>query len=145
MLSYQQHAGIFQTNTCVSFISAHGSTEQKVEWMYAFDIHCNAFFVMFLLTHVLQYLLLPFLLSKSFFASLLANTLHFFGTNSVLVHYAFGLSFHVFFVEDGDVLVPYWYDGIVLPALDFTEFQHDQDYIMDIFCIDHLSIVRVKF
>ena len=60
----------------------------------------------------------------------------FFGTNSVLVHYALGLSFHVFFVEDGDVLVPYWYDGIILFALDFTEFQHDQDYIMGIFFIE---------
>ena len=67
------------SNKYLRVIHAHGSTEQKVEWMYAFDIHCNAFFVMFLLTHVLQYLLLPFLLGKSFFASLLANTLHFLG------------------------------------------------------------------
>ena len=57
----------------------HGNTGQSVEWLYAFDIHCNSFFVMFLLTHVLQYFLLPFLLTKTFFASLVANTLHFLG------------------------------------------------------------------
>jgi hypothetical protein len=57
----------------------HGSAAQKVEWLYAFDIHCNSFFVMFLLTHVLQYFLLPFLLRKIFVASIVANTLHFFG------------------------------------------------------------------
>ena len=33
-----------------------------MEWLYAFDIHCNGFFVSFLLTHVLQFLLLPMLL-----------------------------------------------------------------------------------
>ena len=28
--------------------------DQKVEWQYAFDIHCNAFFVMFMGLYVLQ-------------------------------------------------------------------------------------------
>ena len=56
----------------------HGA-EQTVEWLYAFDIHCNAFFTMFLVTRVLQYLMLPFLLHQSFLACVVANTLHTFG------------------------------------------------------------------
>ena len=32
---------------------------ETVEWRYAFDVHCNAFFPLFLLLHVLQFLLLP--------------------------------------------------------------------------------------
>jgi hypothetical protein len=28
--------------------------EQEVEWLYAFDVHANAFFCSFLITHVLQ-------------------------------------------------------------------------------------------
>ena len=35
---------------------------QTVEWLYAFDVHSNGFFVSFLFTHVLQFLLLPFLM-----------------------------------------------------------------------------------
>ncbi len=30
------------------------SVQQEVEWMYAFDVHCNAFLCSFLLTYVLQ-------------------------------------------------------------------------------------------
>lgn len=44
--------------------------------MYAFDIHCNAYFPMFVALYVLQYLMLPLLLSDSFFATFLANTLY---------------------------------------------------------------------
>jgi len=38
------------------------NTEQRVEWLYAFDVHCNSFFPLFILLYVVQYLLLPFLL-----------------------------------------------------------------------------------
>lgn len=48
---------------------------QTVEWLYAFDIHCNAFFVSFLLTHVVQFLLLPILLNDGLVPSLFANLL----------------------------------------------------------------------
>jgi hypothetical protein len=33
--------------------------EQEVEWLFAFDVHSNAFFCSFLVTYVLQYFLLP--------------------------------------------------------------------------------------
>mmetsp|Transcript_31841 Transcript_31841/g.101300 ORF Transcript_31841/g.101300 Transcript_31841/m.101300 type:complete len:255 (-) Transcript_31841:1891-2655(-) len=52
------------------------SVAQKVEWLYAFDIHCNAFFPLFLLLHVLQFFLLPLLLSRSYASMLLANLLY---------------------------------------------------------------------
>ena len=61
-----------------SFFRIHHShsVEQQVEWMYAFDIHCNAYFPMFVALYVLQYLMLPILLSDSFVATFLANTLY---------------------------------------------------------------------
>ena len=46
---------------------------QTVEWLYAFDIHCNGFFVSFLFTHVLQFLLLPLLLTDSLAATICAD------------------------------------------------------------------------
>lgn len=52
------------------------AVEQEVEWLYAFDVHVNAFFCSFLITYVLQYFLLPMLLSKSVFSCVLSNTLY---------------------------------------------------------------------
>jgi hypothetical protein len=52
------------------------SLEQSVEWLYAFDVHCNAFFPLFLLLHVAQYIFWPLLLSDRFVATLTANTLY---------------------------------------------------------------------
>jgi hypothetical protein len=51
------------------------STRQEVEWLHAFDIHCNAFFPLFLLLYVVQYMLLPILLSDAFFPRILSNSL----------------------------------------------------------------------
>lgn len=52
------------------------SVEQTVEWLYAFDIHCNAFFVFFLIVYVAQFFLLPPLLSTSFLSLVLSNGLY---------------------------------------------------------------------
>jgi len=55
--------------------SFHG-VEQRMEWMYAFDIHCNSFFPLFLVLYVLHYFLLPFLIQESFVATLVGNLLY---------------------------------------------------------------------
>ncbi|CAM9317768.1 unnamed protein product [Discosporangium mesarthrocarpum] len=52
------------------------SVLQEVEWMYAFDIHCNSFFPLFVLLYVVQLLLLPILLGRSIAALVLSNTLY---------------------------------------------------------------------
>jgi hypothetical protein len=52
------------------------SVEQSVEWLYSFDIHCNAFFPLFLILYVLQYFLLPFLLTDGFLPILVSNSLY---------------------------------------------------------------------
>merc|ERR1712176_247992 len=62
-----QHLTVHQSNNHV---------KQRVEWLYAFDIHCNAFFPLFVLLYVVQFFLLPFVLSKSFFALFISNTLY---------------------------------------------------------------------
>mmetsp|Transcript_5566 Transcript_5566/g.13500 ORF Transcript_5566/g.13500 Transcript_5566/m.13500 type:complete len:247 (+) Transcript_5566:3-743(+) len=55
--------------------SLHG-VEQEVEWMYAFDVHCNSFFPLFLLINVTQYFLLPYLLADGFLPVFLSNSLY---------------------------------------------------------------------
>lgn len=51
--------------------------EQRVEWLYAFDVHCNAYFPLYVVLYVLQYFLSPLLLAHGFVATLLSNTLYF--------------------------------------------------------------------
>ncbi len=43
------------------------SVEQKVEWLYCFDVHCNSFFPLFLLLYVFQYFLSLLLISPNSF------------------------------------------------------------------------------
>lgn len=51
--------------------------EQKVEWLYAFDIHCNSYFTMFLYTHIISFLLIPlyFYKRESILVTLISNIL----------------------------------------------------------------------
>lgn len=63
----------------VSSSSSSSSTNhamEPVEWMYAFDIHCNSFFPFFVIVYIVQYFLLPIVLSNSFFAFVLSNTIY---------------------------------------------------------------------
>lgn len=50
------------------------TVDQDVEWLYAFDVHVNAFVPPFLILYVAQYFLLPIFMRDSFLATLLANT-----------------------------------------------------------------------
>tara|TARA_A100001015_G_scaffold185598_1_gene206536 strand:- start:1162 stop:2019 length:858 start_codon:yes stop_codon:yes gene_type:complete len=52
------------------------SVEQEVEWLYAFDVHTNAFFCSFFITYVLQYFLLPILLARGAIPCILSNGLY---------------------------------------------------------------------
>uniref|UniRef100_K3WVX5 UNC-50 family protein n=1 Tax=Globisporangium ultimum (strain ATCC 200006 / CBS 805.95 / DAOM BR144) TaxID=431595 RepID=K3WVX5_GLOUD len=70
--------------------------EQRVEWQFAFDIHCNAFFILFLFLYVIQFLLAPLLASDSFAALLLANTL-----------YSLGWGFYTYITFLGYLALPF--------------------------------------
>lgn len=52
------------------------TVDQTVEWLYAFDVHCNSFFPVFLLLYVIQFFLSPLLLSNRFIATLFSNSLY---------------------------------------------------------------------
>jgi hypothetical protein len=76
--------------------------EQRVEWLYAFDVHCNAFAPTYVLLYLLQLLLSPFLRQSGYLAS----------TFSCLL-YAVALAYHNYCVFVG-------YNA--LPFLENTEF-----------------------
>ncbi|KAJ1679303.1 hypothetical protein EV182_002327, partial [Spiromyces aspiralis] len=52
------------------------TVEQRVEWMYSFDIHCNSFFPFFLIIYVVQFFFLPILMRTSWVSLFLGNTLY---------------------------------------------------------------------
>lgn len=49
--------------------------EQHVEWLYAFDVHCNSFFPLFVALYVIQYFVSPLLVAQGFVPVLLSNLL----------------------------------------------------------------------
>ncbi|KAG9135059.1 hypothetical protein Leryth_011551 [Lithospermum erythrorhizon] len=51
------------------------AVEQRVEWLYAFDVHCNSFFPVFVLLYVIHYFLSPVLVAHGFIPVLLSNLL----------------------------------------------------------------------
>jgi hypothetical protein len=63
-------------------VGSHGAgrgaapSRESVEWLYAFDVHCNAFVPLYVLLHVVQLLLLPLLLRPGFGPALLSNALY---------------------------------------------------------------------
>ncbi|KAL9646685.1 hypothetical protein ABK040_001108 [Willaertia magna] len=83
--------GIF-ISTITWFISnkflMNSEDNESVEWLFAFDIHCNAFFPLFLLLYVIQYILLPILTLENIFCLLLSN---------ILFTFAFGYYFYITF------------------------------------------------
>eukprot|EP01127_Copromyxa_protea_P010758 TRINITY_DN2653_c0_g1_i1.p1 TRINITY_DN2653_c0_g1~~TRINITY_DN2653_c0_g1_i1.p1 ORF type:complete len:260 (-),score=42.59 TRINITY_DN2653_c0_g1_i1:19-798(-) len=52
------------------------STSPSVEWLYAFDIHCNSFFPLYIFLYVLQYLLVFVLYQENYVSLFLSNTLY---------------------------------------------------------------------
>lgn len=64
-------AGWWLSNTYL-----HDRGSEAVEWLYAFDVHCNAFLPLYLLLHVVQYVMLPLLLRPGILALLLSNALY---------------------------------------------------------------------
>lgn len=52
------------------------STEQAVEWAYAFDVHCNSFFPMALITYVLQFCFLSIINRSGWLSAFVADTMY---------------------------------------------------------------------
>mmetsp|Transcript_11872 Transcript_11872/g.15580 ORF Transcript_11872/g.15580 Transcript_11872/m.15580 type:complete len:305 (-) Transcript_11872:50-964(-) len=56
--------------------TSNSHVRQQVEWLYAFDIHCNSFFPVFVVLYGIQFFLLPVVLGEGLMALILANTLY---------------------------------------------------------------------
>eukprot|EP00727_Mastigamoeba_balamuthi_P012275 m51a1_g7670 hypothetical protein (1365) ;mRNA; r:465705-482863 len=155
------------------FLAARGdvhSVEQTVEWLYAFDVHCNSFFPVFLLVHVVQYFLLPLLTQPTFFATLLANTLYA-GAWSYYMYITF-LGYHVLpflrntviflypvcrqwsrlipavpfsLLPDAELEAAYMHQEQLPPPGDFMQWQSDITPPMRCMLVDWLADLSAEF
>jgi hypothetical protein len=92
----------FVANKYLRVQSLH-AVDQKVEWLYAFDIHCNSFFPLFVVLYVLQFFLLPLVLGSGFLSTIIANSMYAFAF-SYYFYVTFlgynGTFFFIFFIID---------------------------------------------
>ncbi|KAL6502485.1 hypothetical protein OROHE_024490 [Orobanche hederae] len=81
--------------------------EQRVEWLYTFDVHCNSFFPMFVLLYVVHYFLSPVLVAHGFVPVLLSNVL--FMAAASYYHYLNYLGYDVHHLPHmtGDAVLPF--------------------------------------
>ncbi|KAI8826305.1 hypothetical protein HDU78_010477 [Chytriomyces hyalinus] len=52
------------------------SATQAVEWAYCFDVHCNAFFPVFLITYVVQFFFIPIVTQAGWLPLFVGNSLY---------------------------------------------------------------------
>ena len=52
------------------------AVEQTVEWAYAFDVHCNSFFPLFLMLYIAQFFLMRVLIKDIWICLFLGNTMY---------------------------------------------------------------------
>mmetsp|Transcript_34549 Transcript_34549/g.87356 ORF Transcript_34549/g.87356 Transcript_34549/m.87356 type:complete len:245 (-) Transcript_34549:547-1281(-) len=91
--------------------------EQHVEWLYAFDVHCNSYFPLFLVLYVLQFLLSPLLLWRSFMANALSCGLYAVGLG--YYHYMAFLGYSALpFLEKTQVFL--WPIGLIFLSIPFA-------------------------
>eukprot|EP01025_Chloroclados_australasicus_P038426 TRINITY_DN3956_c0_g1_i1.p2 TRINITY_DN3956_c0_g1~~TRINITY_DN3956_c0_g1_i1.p2 ORF type:complete len:248 (-),score=0.07 TRINITY_DN3956_c0_g1_i1:620-1363(-) len=91
--------------------------EQQVEWFYAFDVHCNSFFPLFLVLYVLQFLMIPLLLWKSFFSGVVSSALYVVGLG--YYHYMNFLGYSTLpFVQHAEVFL--WPIAVIFLSLPFS-------------------------
>ncbi|KAI9345776.1 UNC-50 [Pilaira anomala] len=52
------------------------TNDQRVEWAYAFDIHCNSFFPLFLILYIVQFFFLPLLIKTNWICLITSNFIY---------------------------------------------------------------------
>lgn len=106
--------------------------EQRVEWLYAFDVHCNSFFPMFIVLYVIHFFISPLLVAHGFVPLLLSNLI--FTVAISYYHYLNFLGYDVlpFLEKTTFFLYPIGIVIIFTPILILSGFNPSR-YIMNIY------------
>jgi len=107
--------------------SSPSSTDARVEWAYAFDVHINAFFPLYLELYVLQLFLSPLILRYDFVGGiLLGNTLYLIASCQYVYIVYLGLNALPFLRRTKALLIPipFIFAGYVASLLGFNVTYH---------------------
>ncbi|KAI8380733.1 UNC-50 [Blakeslea trispora] len=66
----------FITNRFLCQSNGIQTADQKVEWAYAFDIHCNSYFPLFLILYIIQFFFLKLLIQHNWASIITSNLLY---------------------------------------------------------------------
>ncbi|KAI8072623.1 UNC-50-like protein [Gongronella butleri] len=66
----------FVSNRFLAHNGMAHANPQKVEWAYAFDVHCNSFFPVFLILYVVQFFFMPLLQRSNYISLLVGNIMY---------------------------------------------------------------------
>ncbi|KAI8884025.1 UNC-50 [Backusella circina FSU 941] len=58
-------------------VNTNQAGDQQVEWAYAFDIHCNSFFPLFLMLYILQFFIFPIITRHNIVSLAVGNFIYF--------------------------------------------------------------------
>merc|ERR1712206_77582 len=95
-----------------------------MEWMYAFDIHCNSFFPVFVLLHTIHYFLLPLLIESTYLGTFMSNMLY--AVAFCYYSYITSLGYSVLpFLENTDVFL---YPSVIVLAHSHVVFRENQSH-----------------
>ncbi|KAI9568003.1 UNC-50 [Boletus coccyginus] len=87
--------------------SSHSSlADSSVEWAYAFDVHTNSFFPLYLTLYVAQLILLPIITKDKWVCLLVGNTLYLAGFAQYIYGVYLGLSALPFLIRAEILLAP---------------------------------------
>ncbi|KAI0360332.1 UNC-50-like protein [Trametes cingulata] len=106
---------------------SHSTPEDaKVEWAYAFDVHTNAFFPLYLTLYLAQLFLVPIILKTRWICLFISNTLYLAGFAQYIYGIYLGLNALPFLVRTELLLAPLLplFTGYIVSLLGFNVAQH---------------------
>lgn len=94
------------SNSNFPFISKYFTFNSILEWSYCFDIHCNAYLVIWLTLYFIQFFFLPLLRMNNVLSTLLGNTLYFFALSYYFLITFYGYNGLPFLKKTEYILLP---------------------------------------
>lgn len=116
----------FSNNVLLSPPSHTAAADSGVEWAYAFDVHTNAFFPLYLTLYLAQLFLVPILLKTNWVCLWLGNTLYLAAFAQYIYGIYLGLNALPFLIRSELLLAPLLplFTGYILSLLGFSFAKH---------------------
>ncbi|KAH8101896.1 UNC-50-like protein [Cristinia sonorae] len=117
---------LFSNRVLVSPPSHSTPADSTVEWAYAFDVHTNAFFPLYLTLYLTQLFFVPVILKSNWICLFVSNTLYLAAFSQYIYGLYLGLNALPFLVRSELLLAPLLplFTGYVVSLLGFNVAKH---------------------